>query len=80
MIDYTEKQCPECGQQLRFPTDIGGGLMACPSCGNKFQSDFKLGGVKRNVYKGMLSNVFEMPYKIVSRICRFFLERFKNSA
>ena len=54
--------------------------MACPSCGNKFQSDFKLGGVKRNVYKGMLSNVFEMPYKIVSRICRFFLERFKNSA
>jgi hypothetical protein len=46
--------------------------MACPSCGNKFQSDFKLGGVRKSVNRTILSNIFEMPYKIVSRIYQFF--------
>jgi hypothetical protein len=45
--DLIEKR-PGCGQQLRFPEDIGGVLVACPSCGNKFQSDFKLGGTRMN--------------------------------
>jgi DNA-directed RNA polymerase subunit RPC12/RpoP len=40
---YTEKSCPSCGQQLRFPDDVGGVVMACPSCGNRFYSDFKFG-------------------------------------
>jgi len=47
MTDYTEKKCPQCGQLLRFPDNIGGMLMECPSCGKKFQSDFKLGGAGR---------------------------------
>jgi DNA-directed RNA polymerase subunit RPC12/RpoP len=72
MTDYTEKKCPKCGQQLRFPKDIGGMLMACPSCGKKFHSDFKLGGIKRSSYHGILINVFEMPSKIMTRIGRFF--------
>ncbi len=46
--------------------------MACPTCGNTFQSDFKLGGVRRSVSKGIFTNIFEMPYKIVSRVCKFF--------
>ena len=27
MTEYKLKKCPECGQQLRFPEDIGGKLM-----------------------------------------------------
>jgi hypothetical protein len=72
MIDYTEKKCPKCDQMLRFPKDIGGMLMACPSCGEKFQSDFKLGGVRRSVPVDIVSNIFEMPFRIMSHICRFF--------
>lgn len=69
MTDHTEKKCPKCGQQLRFPKNIGGMLMACPSCGKKFSSDFKLGNVKR---KGALQTVFELPNEILGRICRYF--------
>jgi hypothetical protein len=43
--------------------------MACPSCGKKFSSDFKFGGIKR---KGALQTVFELPNEILSRICRYF--------
>ncbi len=72
MTDYTEKKCPQCGQQLRFPKDIGGVLMACPSCGERFQSDFKLGGVRRSEDSGILTNIFEMPCRIMSRICKYY--------
>jgi len=72
MTDYTEEECPKCGQQLRFPENIGGMLMACPSCGNKFHSDFKLGSVKSCVRRDVLTNIFEMPCEIVRRIDRFF--------
>ena len=72
MTAYTKKKCPKCGQQLLFPENIGGLLMACPTCGNNFQSDFKLGGVRKSVNRTILSNIFEMPYKIVSRIYQFF--------
>ena len=72
MTDYTEKTCPKCGQQLRFPENIGGMLMACPTCGKKFHSDFKLGSVKRSVPRDVVKNVFEMPCEIMRRIGRFF--------
>jgi predicted Fe-Mo cluster-binding NifX family protein len=49
MKDYTVKKCPKCSQQLRFPNNIGGILMACPTCGNKFYPDFKLGSIKKGV-------------------------------
>ena len=75
MTDYTEEECPKCGQQLRFPENIGGMLMACPSCGNKFHSDFKLGSVKRSVRRDVLTNIFEMPCEIMRRIGRFFLPK-----
>ena len=45
MSEHMEKDCPACGQRLRFPKNVGGMLMACPSCGKKFNSDFKLGPV-----------------------------------
>jgi len=30
MPDYTEKKCPKCGQQLRFPTNVGGRAHGLP--------------------------------------------------
>lgn len=72
MTDYTEKKCPKCGQKLRFPANIGGMLMACPSCGKKFYSDFKLAESKRYNHREILTNVFEMPSTIVGRIGKFF--------
>jgi sarcosine oxidase delta subunit len=72
MSDYTEMQCPECGQRLRFPKDIGGMLMACPSCGKKFYSDFKLGGTRKMALPNKAAKAFGLPYEIVQRICRYF--------
>jgi len=67
-----EKKCPKCGQQIRFPKNIGGMLMACPSCGKKFYSDFKMAVAKRNAHRGILITIFEMPYKIMMRIWGYF--------
>ncbi len=78
MTHSIEKKCPQCGQRLRFPKGKGGILMACPSCGKKFHSDFKLGGVQKGSPpkpQGLLISIFEMPWKIASRIGRFFLSR-----
>ena len=75
MTDFTVKKCPKCGQQLRFPENIGGMLMACPSCGNKFHSDFKLGNTGRSDHRKISINVFEMPYKIMRRIGRYFTSK-----
>ena len=73
MTDYIEKKCPKCGQQLRLPGNIGGMLMACPSCGNKFHSDFKLGCTRKsNKHLDKLNMIFGLPYEIMRRICRFF--------
>jgi len=46
--------------------------MACPSCGKKFYSDFKLGKVGKNGQRGMLVEIFEMPSTIIDRIGRYF--------
>jgi len=76
MTEHTEKKCPECGQRLRFPKNLGGMLMACPSCGKKFHSDFKIGGVRQSVtHKGLFITLFELPYKIISRIGRLFFPK-----
>lgn len=76
MADYTVKNCPKCGQQLRFPKNIGGMLMACPSCGKKFHSDFKLGNAKSNAPRELLIHVFEMPDKMLQRIVRYVVSIF----
>ncbi len=47
--------------------------MACPSCGNKFHSDLKLGSVKRSVSRDVLTNISERPCEIMRRTGRFFL-------
>ena len=76
MTDYTIKKCPKCGQQLRFPDNIGGMLMACPSCGKKFKSDFKLGRAGSSDHRNLFIRIFEMPYEIVSRIGRYIQKHF----
>jgi DNA-directed RNA polymerase subunit M/transcription elongation factor TFIIS len=37
------KSCRKCKQKLRIPQDIGGMVLVCPSCGQKYYTDFKLG-------------------------------------
>jgi len=75
IMDYTEKQCPKCGQRLRLPNNIGGMVMLCSTCGNKFHSDFKLGGIKRSPHANMLTNIFEWPYKTLKCIVGFMASR-----
>ncbi len=45
MPNNSIKNCPRCNQQLSFPENVGGIVMVCPSCGHKFNSNFKLGSV-----------------------------------
>lgn len=76
MTEHTEKKCPKCGQLLRFPEDMGGMLMACPSCGEKFHSDFKLGGIRPgNAHRGLFMTIFELPNIIITRISRFIFPK-----
>ena len=49
--------------------------MACPSCGHKFYSDFKMGDANRNAHRGILITIFELPYKIMMRIWRYFFHK-----
>jgi len=42
------RHCPNCGQALRFPEGVGGVLMACPACGHRFASSFKLAGTAKS--------------------------------
>jgi predicted amidophosphoribosyltransferase len=77
MTEHTERECPECGQRLRFPKDVGGLLMACPSCGKKFNSDFKLGGANKQKaqHRGFFTTLFELPYNIISHIGRLLFPK-----
>jgi DNA-directed RNA polymerase subunit M/transcription elongation factor TFIIS len=70
MTDEIIKKCPKCGQQLRFPKDIGGVLMACPNCGKQFHSDFKLGNRLRKRQKNLLLQIFELPSTLLETIGR----------
>ncbi len=72
MTDYTEKKCSKCNQMLRFPNNIGGMVMACPTCGKKFYSDFKLGKVGESRQRGVITEIFEMPSRIIDRVGRYF--------
>lgn len=71
MSDFVEKQCPGCGQQLRFPKHVGGVVMACPTCGKKFSSDFKVGQAGKR-HRGVASTIFELPSTLVERLSRYF--------
>lgn len=72
MRNSVEKKCPQCGQRLRFPKNIGGMLMACPGCGARFYSDFKLGGINNTGGQNEDVTIFEMPRSLLRRIVRFF--------
>jgi hypothetical protein len=49
MTDCTVKKYPKYGQRLRFPNNSDRILMACPTFGNKFYSDFELISLKKGV-------------------------------
>lgn len=71
MTDSIEKTCPECGQRMRIPRNVGGVVMACPECGKKFYSDFKVGGADEN--NGITAeSIFEMPTSLLSKLSRLF--------
>lgn len=72
MRNSVEKQCPQCGQRLRFPKNIGGMVMVCPACGSRFYSDFKLGGINKSAGQVEGVTLFEMPDSLLRRIVRFF--------
>jgi DNA-directed RNA polymerase subunit RPC12/RpoP len=62
--------CTKCGQKLRAPKDIGGLTMQCPTCGNRFGSDFRMADSKHGRRKSIVTAVSEFPFEIVSRIFR----------
>ena len=75
MADYTEEDCPKCGQKLRFPNNVGGIVMKCPECGQRFHSDFKIGGgkgSKRAVDSNIFISLFEFPSRLIAKIVRLF--------
>jgi len=65
----TIQRCRKCGQKLRFPRDIGGMLMACPNCGQKFQSDFKLKGSNKTP---LFASCEDSASSLVSRLKGIF--------
>jgi uncharacterized protein (UPF0212 family) len=75
MTGHTEKKCPYCGQMLRIPSNKGGITMVCPSCGNKIDSDFILGGVRKNTGKNIFVTIFEMPSWVFNFVMRIFSSR-----
>ena len=77
MADSIVKECPDCGQRLRFPTKVGGMLMKCPQCGTKFYSDFRVMGddaayMPKVLDAGLLQTIFEMPCNLIRGIRRYF--------
>jgi predicted nucleic-acid-binding Zn-ribbon protein len=75
MDDHTVRKCPKCGQRLRIPEKLGGMLMACPSCGNKLYSEFKLRHTGSGGHRNGFITLFEMPDTILSRIRRIFTSK-----
>lgn len=50
--------------------------MACPSCGKKIHSDFKLSGLTRRVpRRNFLKDLFGMPYNILCLIRDFMIRK-----
>ncbi|BBO66911.1 hypothetical protein DSCA_08410 [Desulfosarcina alkanivorans] len=71
MTHNSIKTCPECGQQLRFPKDVGGVLMECPNCGARFKPDFKLGKQVRPSSKSVFVQIFELPSTLLRYLGRW---------
>ncbi len=71
MTDNTIRTCPKCGQQLRFPKDVGGVLMACPNCGTHFRSDFKFGNRVSPKPKNIFVQIFELPSTLLRYLGRW---------
>jgi len=61
MSEGPVRQCPGCGQTLRFPGNVGGMLMACPECGHKFISPFKLAGAVQAASEPVLPRAAACP-------------------
>jgi ribosomal protein L37AE/L43A len=78
MKEHYEKNCPECGQRLRFPKNVGGIVMACSSCGKRFHSDFKLAGTGKTkvaeagASPGLLTVLFNLPMTMLDALRRWF--------
>ena len=49
--------------------------MVCPSCGNKIDSNFKIGGVRKNTGKNIFVTIFEMPSRVFDFVVRIFSSR-----
>ena len=71
MTDNTIRTCPKSGQQLRFPKNVGGVLMACPNCGARFRSDFKLGKRVSPKPKNVFVQIFELPSTLLRTLGRW---------
>lgn len=72
MNDSFEITCPKCKQKLRIPKKIGGVVMACPSCGEKFYSDFKIGNKQCGAGKNVATEIFTMPLTLFEKLLRMF--------
>lgn len=44
--------------------------MACPSCGHRFYSDFKLRGTGNQGRQGVLGRLLNLPYRLLRRLFR----------
>lgn len=78
MAKYFEKKCPNCKQRLRIPKNVGGVTMACPTCGTKMASDFKIGQARAagppesgGIVQVMI-NLFEQPGRFFDRLMKIF--------
>jgi predicted RNA-binding Zn-ribbon protein involved in translation (DUF1610 family) len=71
MQDSIVRECTKCGQPLRFPTNLGGMLMACPHCGQKYQSDFKIKGTSHRSLFNICENISTLP-------CSNLIHRLRN--
>ncbi len=74
MTDNAIRTCPKCGQQLRFPKDVGGVLMACPNCGTHFHPEFKLGKRVSSRPKNIFIQIFELPSTLLRYLGRWIGE------
>lgn len=72
MDNYTEKACTHCGQYLRIPTDVGGVVMACPACGHRFSSGFKMRATESCSVKDDGERDAELPSALTQRFPRYF--------
>ena len=71
MQDSIVRECTKCGQSLRFPTNLGGMLMACPNCGQKYHSDFKIKGTSHR-------SLFNICENISTLRCTSLIHRLQN--